>query len=108
MLHEEVIVRYHGIRTSDLTKSLIFSLMEEIHKEGPAKGTVRAAFHKEGKVYRGNVHMHSKAGSFFTTSTHSNLMVVAERVLFQMRKQLQKWKSKRTSGSSLREVVSQN
>lgn len=104
MLHEEVIVQYHGIQTSDLTKNSIFTLMEEIHKEGPATGTVRAAFHKEGAMYRGTVHLHSKAGSFFTAAAHENLMQVAERVLLQMRKQIKKWQTKSTSGASMSET----
>jgi ribosome-associated translation inhibitor RaiA len=97
MRHEEVIVQYHGIHTSDLTKNSIKALIDEIHEEGPTTATVRAMFTKRAKEndYRGIVHVHSKAGSFFTAATHSNLMEVAEKVLEQMRRQMDKWKSNR-------------
>ncbi|MBX9767974.1 MAG: hypothetical protein K2X47_11945 [Bdellovibrionales bacterium] len=108
MKHEAVIVQYHGIHTSDLTKNSIFSLINEIHEEGPSSATVRATFTKtfskstNEKEYRGMVHVHSKAGSFFTAATHENLMEVAERVLCQMRRKMDKWKSNRISRKSLR------
>jgi hypothetical protein len=104
MKHEEVIVQYHGIHTSDLTKDSIKSLIDEIHQEGPATSTVRATFTKREKEkdYRGIVHVQSKAGSFFTAATHANLMEVAEKVLEQMRRKMDKWKTNRIAGQSLR------
>jgi cytochrome P450 len=95
MSYDDVHVQYQGFHPSDFTKSFIRSLLEEIHDEAPSGASVRAIFSKKDGNFKGTINVRSAAGPFFAMDVHSSLIGVAEHLLRQMRRKLDRWKSNR-------------
>jgi ribosome-associated translation inhibitor RaiA len=100
----DIRVRYHGLHPSEYTKSHLDSAMQEIYDESPDGSSLQASFSKHKDVLKGIVQISSPAGHFFASATGPNLHDVANRLLAQMRRRLNKWKSKRFSSESLKHL----
>lgn len=98
----DIRVRYHGFHPSDYTKSFLDSILQEIYDESPDGSNLRASFSRHKEVLKGIVQVNSPAGPFFASATGKGLHEVAQRLLQQMRRRLDKWKSKRFQHQSLK------
>lgn len=102
---DEVVLKFQGFHPSDFTRALLNDVAEEIRREAPTGATVRASFVRKDGVFKGTVEAHSHAGSFFAQSSGPRLLVVARRLLEQMRRKIGKWESTRMARRrSLRDV----
>lgn len=95
MSSDDVFVQYQGFHPSEHTQNFIRALLQEIHDESPYGSTVRAIFSKREGMFKGTINVRSAAGPFFVIALHGSLIEVAERLLRQMRRKLDKWKSTR-------------
>ncbi|MFZ4404047.1 MAG: hypothetical protein ACOYOK_08100 [Pseudobdellovibrionaceae bacterium] len=104
MAADEVFVNYHGFHPSDISKKYIDMLLDEIHHEAPCGATLRAVFTKKDLIFKGTLNVHSSAGPFFAAATEESLKKVADHMLEQMRRRFEKWKSKRSQHSSIKDI----
>jgi len=91
----DIRIRYHGFHPSDYSKSLMDSIMQEIYDESPDGSCLKASFTRNKEILRGVVQVNSPAGPFFASASGAHVNEVAHRLLTQMRRRLDKWKSKR-------------
>ncbi|MGZ5279971.1 MAG: hypothetical protein ACXWC9_08515 [Pseudobdellovibrionaceae bacterium] len=100
----DIRVRYHGFHPSDFTQNLLNCIMQEIYDESPDGSCLKASFTRNKEVLRGIVQVNSPAGPFFASATGTHVNEVAHRLLVQMRRRLDKWKSKRFRHERLRDL----
>ena len=95
MAFSSLLIQYHGFHPSQFTQSYLSSMMEELHEESPYGSTLRATFSRKNKVIKGVVQITSAAGPFFAVASGTGLKEVSKKLTLQMRRRLEKWKSKR-------------
>ena len=100
----DIRVRYYGFHPSEYTKSILDSILQEIYDESPDGSNLRASFSRHKEVLKGVIQINSPAGPFFASATGKGLHDVAHRLLQQMRRRLEKWKSKRFKHQSLKSL----
>jgi len=100
----DIRIRYHGFHPSEYMKSHLDSIMQEIYDESPDGCSLRASFSRHKDILKGIIQVTSPAGHFFASATGKGLHEVANRLLLQMRRRLDKWKSKRFSHESLKHL----
>lgn len=94
-MSKAIVINYHNFHASIGTQIFIDSLIQEIHQELPEGSTVKATFSKKDEVVKGMLHVGSYAGPFFAVATSDNLNEVTVKLVDQMRRRIEKWKSKR-------------
>ncbi len=104
MPKSNVSVVYHDFHTSAYTKEFIQSVVEEIHSELPGGSTVKATFSKNGKVIKGMLNVSSYSGPFFTVAASEDLREVTVKLVEQMRRRLEKFKSRQHARGGLKET----
>lgn len=104
MLSNNVIVQYHDFNPSDYTKTYIQSVVSEIHSELPEGSTVKASFTKHDDLYKGMLNVGFHGGPFFAVATSDNFNDVLVKLVDQMRRRLEKWKSKKREKKSIKNI----
>lgn len=106
MLKNNVAVQYHNFNPSEHTKTFIDSIINEIQEELPSGSTVKATFTKTKNedVVKGMLQVGSYSGPFFAVATANGLREVTMKLVQQMRKRVDKWKSKRHDRRALRHL----
>lgn len=104
MYKDEVSIKYQGFHPSDFTKTFLQSLLSEIHEESPAGSTLKADFSRKDHIFKAIISIHSSAGKFFAVASGRKLREVTDKIVDQIRKQLDKWKSARFENRSLRSL----
>lgn len=106
MHKSNVAVQYHNFNPSEHTKRFIDSIINEIQEELPSGSTVKATFTKtkSDDVVKGMLQVGSYNGPFFAVATASGLREVTMKLMQQMRRRLDKWKTKRHDHRTLRHL----
>lgn len=104
MSKKSVSVVYHDFHPSSYTKEFIESVVEEIHSELPNGSTVKATFTKKDELIKGMLHVGSHSGPFFTVAAAEDLREVTVKLVEQMRRRVEKYKSRQHSRSGLKET----
>lgn len=100
-----VTINYHDFHPSDQTRSMIEGLLNEIQLEVPNGARVKATFCEADKLIKGMLQINSYGGPFFAVAVANNLNEVTIRLLEQMRRRIDKFKSKRHARESLRKML---
>lgn len=95
MYADRLALQFHGFHPSDFTIDYVNSLLEELQEEAPYGATTKAHFARQGHDFRGVIEIHSRAGTFFARAEGTRLKDVGHRLLEQIRRQFDKWKSAR-------------
>lgn len=95
MPFNSLLIKYNGFHPSRFTESYLSSMMEELQHESPQGSTLRATFSRKDKVIKGVVQISSAAGPFFAVASGAGLKEVSKKLILQMRRRLEKWKSKK-------------
>lgn len=66
--------------------------------------TLKADFSRKDHVFKAIISIHSSAGKFFAVASGRKLRDVADKIIDQIRKQLDKWKSARFGHQSIRSI----
>ena len=103
MSKNRVSVIYHDFHPSDYTKEFIESVVNEIHQELPRSSTVKATFSKKGDLIKGMLHVGSHSGPFFTVAASEDLREVTLKLVEQMRRRVEKYKSRQHDRHGLKE-----
>lgn len=108
MLKNNIAIQYHDFHPSEPTRFFIESIVNEIHEELPGGSTVKATFTKQsgdyGEVMKGMLQVGSYNGPFFAVATADTLREVTVKLTEQMRRRLEKWKSRNTERRGLRHL----
>lgn len=96
MTYEDFYVKYQGFHPSDFTKGFIEAVLNELKIESPHGAVLRASFIKKNDLFKGIVKIQTAAGPFFASATNSSLKEVSEKITDQLRRRIQKWKTKKT------------
>jgi hypothetical protein len=95
MSKQLVTVHYHDFHPSEQTRFFIDSIVNEIHRELPQGSTVSATFSLKDKIVKGMLHVGSYGGPFFSVAAAEDLKEVTVKLLEQMRRRIDKFKTKK-------------
>ena len=101
----EMTMHYHGFHPSEFTKDYLEEVMEELYTESPHGSFFQASFSRQNHIFKARVRIDSVNGHFFAVASGKKLKDVTHRVVFQIRKQLSKWKSLRFQKGRPREIM---
>lgn len=102
MLTENRFLKFQGFQPSDFTHSYLSDRMDAIHDESPYGSTLKAIFTRKDKLFKGMVTIYSSAGKFFAVASGHRLHDVTHKLTERIRRQLDRWKSRRFDRESLR------
>ena len=105
MLKNNITIHFHDFHPSPGTKKYIDSIVSEIHQELPNGATVRATFSKNGELFKGMLQVGSFSGPLFATVVAEDLNTVTVKLIDQMRRRLEKFKSKLHSRDGLKQAT---
>lgn len=104
MYKDEVLIKYQGFHPSDFTKTFLQGLLSELHEESPSGSTLKADFSRKDHVFKAVISIHSSAGKFFAVASGRKLREVTDKIIDQIRKQLDRWKSARFEHRSIKNL----
>jgi hypothetical protein len=88
-------IRFEGFSPSPFMRTYFKSLVESLNEETPAWSQVRATVRRVGKGLRGMIQVNSRAGVFFATAHSDRATDLGHKLMFRLRRQLDKWKGRR-------------
>lgn len=101
---DDCLLKIQGFHPSEFTRSYLNEKISAIHDEAPYGSTLKAVFTRRNHLFKGVVTIYSSAGKFFAVASGSRLKDVTHKLIEQIRKQLDKWKSQRFEHESLKDV----
>lgn len=104
MSKSNVVVSYHNLHPSEETKQFIESVIQEIHHELPVGSTIKAKFSAKDHAVKALLNVRSYGGPFFAVGTSTSVRDVAMQLLEQMRRRIDKFKSKTYRRKSLKNI----
>ena len=105
MQTSSVSIQYHDMHPSDQTRDMVDDLIKEVQLEVPAGARVKATFCEADNLVKGMLQINSYGGPFFAVAVANNLNEVSLKLLEQMRRRIEKFKSKRHERETLRKLV---
>lgn len=100
----EMTIQYHGFHPSVYAHDYLESMMDELYGESPHGSVFQAVFSRQGHTFKARVRIDSSTGHFFAVASGRKLKEVTHRVVFQIRKQLGKWKKNRYDHTSISDL----
>ena len=104
MSKNNITIQYHDFHPSEASKDFISSVIEEIQHELPSGAKVKATFSAKDNVVKGMLNVGSYAGPFFAVAAASNVREVTLALLSQMRRRIEKFKTKSNERRSIRHM----
>lgn len=104
MLKSNIAVQFNNFHPSQNTKNFVDSVIQSIQDELPSGATVRATFTKQKNVVKGMLQIGSYSGPLFAVASAEGLKEVTFRLVEQIRRRMDKWKSRRHERRALRHL----
>jgi len=101
-MSEDIKIQYQGLHPSHETDVYLRAIMGELLEEAPYGASLKAQFSTKNDVVKGMITIRSVVGPFFCLATGGDLRAVGHQLLNQMRRRLDKWKSKRFNRETVR------
>lgn len=98
-------VQYHNFHPSQATKEYIESILSVVQQELPGGATAKAHFTLKDKVVKGTLQVGSFYGPFFSAAAAEDLHLVTVKLIEQVRRRLEKFKSRRRSHEGLKQSL---
>ncbi len=105
MQTSSVSIQYHDFHPSQQTKDMVEDLIQEVQLEVPNGARIKATFCEADKLIKGMLQVNSFGGPFFAVAVANNLNEVSIKLLEQIRRRIEKFKSKRHERETLRRMV---
>lgn len=102
----ELVIKYQGFHPAEFTENFLNNKMTELLKEAPQGAVLHASFTRKNHAFKGVLSISSPAGQFFAMAAHTRFREVNRRLFDQMRKQFDKWKSKKFQQEGIRHLHS--
>ncbi len=100
MLTQNTNIKYQGFHPSEFTKTYLNEKINLLQNEAPMGATLKAAFTRNNQMIKGVVSVYSSAGRFFAVASGNKLKAVTDKLTEQIRRQTNKWKTKRIEKTS--------
>lgn len=104
MSSSNLMIKYQGFKMSDVSREHIQSLFAGIAEESPRSAKIDVTFTKKDNLLKGMIHIHSADGSFFSSAVDTNLKMISEKIVHQVRKRIEKWKAKHHERKSIKNL----
>lgn len=88
-------IEYQGFSPTDEIREHFERIIHEVHEEAPYGARIRAVFARRHRTFRGRIQINSAVGPFFAMARGDSYQAVMKRLLEQMRRRLNRWKSRR-------------
>lgn len=88
-------LKFQGFHPSSFARSYMADRFSILHEEAPYGSHVQATISRRDHLFKGVVTIYSSAGKFFATASASRLRDVTQKLIDQIRKQLDRWKTRR-------------
>jgi len=98
-------VQYHNFHPSQATKEYIQDILTTLQQELPGGATAKAHFTIKDKVVKGMLQVGSYNGPFFSAATADDLHLVTVKLVEQVRRRLEKFKSRSRSHNGLKQSL---
>lgn len=98
MFARDKYIRFQGFKPSDFTQTFLHEKIGTLHEEAPYGSTFNAVFTRKGRLIKGVITIYSSVGRFFAVASGYRLREVANKLTDRMRRQLNRWKSRRFAG----------
>ena len=108
MSSDNVTIKFQGFKMNEWTKKYVRSLFSEMADQSPRTAKINVTLTKKDNLIKGMIHIHSSDGSFFSSAVDQNIKTVSEKILFQVRKRLERWKSKHHEHKSIKNLELKN
>lgn len=99
MFIDDMFLKYQGFHPSDFTRAYLDEKMSAIREEAPYGSLLHGTFTRHQHLFKGVVTIYSSAGKFFAVAESTKLKDVTQKLMVQLRKQLDKWKAERFRGT---------
>lgn len=99
-----IVVSYRNLHPSEETKAFVDSVIAEIHHELPTTSTIKAAFSAKDDLVKGTLQVNSSGGPFFTVAASTNINEIVMKMLEQMRRRIDKFKTKTYRRKSIKNL----
>lgn len=101
MFTNDRLLKFQGFHPSEHTRLFLDEKINLLHEEAPYGATLNAVFTRKGRIFKGVVTISSTAGKFVAVAQGTKLNVTANKIISQIRKQIDKWKSLRFVNDSV-------
>lgn len=98
-------IQYHDFHPSEGSKEHIQNTLTHMLDELPNGSTVKATFYLKDKVIKGMFQVRSYGGPFFSTAVGEDMQVLTTKLLSQMRRRIEKFKSKQHARTGLKQFA---
>jgi hypothetical protein len=102
---DEIHVQYQGFTPSEFTRAFLETKLSELQDRAPYGSTVRATFVRVNERLKAHLRILSSAGEFSAIAQGRRLRDVSRKLLSQIHKQIQRWKTRRHGGWNNDHVV---
>jgi hypothetical protein len=102
---DNISVKFQGFHPSNFTRSYLSDKLSAVYDEAPYGSTLKATFTRRDHVFKGVVTIYSSAGKFFAVASGNKLKEVTHKLTEQLRRQLDRWRSKRFRHESIKDVA---
>lgn len=99
-----IVVSYRNLHPSVETQEYINSIVTEIYNELPTSATIKATFSAKDDVVKGMVHINSRGGPYFAVAISNSVNEIGTKLLEQLRRHIDKVKTKTYRKVSLKRI----
>ena len=98
-------VRYQGFTPSEFTQAYFKEVLQRLHEEAPSNSYLKATVSKTRDHYKAVVQINSAAGYFVTAASSSKITDIGHKIVGQLHRQLDHWKTLRRSRETIRDPL---
>lgn len=102
MSSHNVSIKYQGFVPSEMTREYVNGVCKEIADSLSSNTKIKVIFSKKRELFKGIVQLNSAEGAFFSTASDVNFKVIVDKILTQVRRRQDKWKTKHKNHTSLK------
>lgn len=102
---DNMMIKFQGFHPSDFTRSYLDDKITTLQYEAPKGAHIEATFTRRDKSFKGIVTIFSPGGKFFAVASGTKLKEVTHKLNEQIRKKLDRWKSKTHGHASLKDFT---
>lgn len=101
---DNLMMKFQGFHPSDFTVSYLQDKMTILQNEAPNGSRLQASFSRRDHFFKGVVTINSSAGKFFAMASGIKVKEVTHKLNEQIRKQFERWKSRRHHRESIKNL----
>lgn len=108
MSKSRITIHYHDFHPTEFSKEFIESMINEIERELPVGSSVRLNFSIKDELVKGMLQVASGAGPLFSVAAAEDIREVALKLVQQMRRRMDRFKTKRRDRFGLKYIAKSN